>query len=143
MQTTNTRWVDANAIVSYLSPYYHNTGSQTMPKVEIKKAHDYTFITQQGPVIAAVDAYLQGSPDDSTWTTLSGKSITQQTTAHGCQIVQVRDSEIPTSYLYLRGVVHVSTAASYVGALIIASNPRYAPAYEFDSAIVDEIVPTP
>lgn len=141
--TTNTRWVDTNAIVSYLSPYYHNTGSQTMPNVELRRAHDYTLITQQGPVIAAVDAYLQGSPDDSTWTTLSGKSITQQTTAHGCQIVQVRDSEIPTAYLYLRGVVHVSTAASYVGALIIASNPRYAPAYEWDHAIVDEIVPTP
>lgn len=139
------RWTDENAIIGYLSPYYHNTGSQTIGPAEVWRWGRMALTVQEGPLAAnaTVDAYLQGSADNSTWTTLSGKSITQQTAAHGEQIIECRRDELPSSYLYLRGILHVGTAPAYVAAQLIGSNPRFAPAYEQDHAIVDEIVPTP
>ncbi len=76
------------------------------------------------------------------YTDLSGKAITQLTTADDDKqtVVEVSAAELGAGKRYLKGALRTATAASDVAVIALGIDARNEPASDNDLASVDEIV---
>ena len=134
------------AVVATIDPDAYGIGEQSSDTIDMQYFDRVMFIVLAGDLgaLATLDFKVQESADGSTWSDLSGKSITQLTQAGGDSdkqaIVEVKADELSAGYRYVKGVMTVGTAASDCGMVAIAGDLRYSPAEDYDLSSVDEIV---
>lgn len=140
------RLSESLAVVACIDPDAYGTGAQSSDTIDMKYHNRVIFIVQAGDLgtNATIDFKVQESADGSTWSDLSGKSITQLTQAGTDSdkqaIVEVAADELGSGKRYLKGVMTIGTAASDCGMIALADVSRYEPGAAYDLASVDEIV---
>ena len=133
------------AVVAAIDPDAYATGTQGTDTVDMRYHDRVMFIVQVGTLgsSATVDFKVQESANGTSWSDLSGKSITQLTDAGSDDdkqaIVEVAAAELSSGKRYLRGVLTIGTASSDAG-VIALGDCRYEPVEDFDLSSVDEIV---
>jgi len=134
------------AVVATIDPDAYGTGAQSSDSIDMCYFDRVVFIVMAGDLgnNGTLDFKVQESANGSSWSDLSGKSVTQLTQAGTDSdkqaIVEVRADELSAGYRYLRGVMTVGTAASDAAVIAIAGDLRYSPASSYDLSSVDEIV---
>lgn len=136
------------AVVGTIDPDAVTTGASTSDWVDMTKFRQVMFVVAVGILgsSATVDFKVQEAKNSSGGSAqdLSSKSITQLTDAGTDDdkqaIVNVHRDELSDGFDYIAGVLTVGTATSDAAVIILASDPLYAPASDFDLASVDEIV---
>jgi hypothetical protein len=138
------------AVVAAIDPDAYGTGTQGTDWADMEKFGQVMFVVMAGALgsSATLDFKVQEATDSSGTGAqdISGKSITQLTDAGTDSdkqaIVNVIAEELDRAdgYRYVRGLLTVGTATSDAGVLVLAGDPRFLPASDFDLASVDEIV---
>lgn len=137
------------AVVSCIDPDAYAAGAANGDAVDMSKFNRVVYVVMAGDLgsSATLDYKLQGSADASSWSDLSGKSITQLTQAGSDSdkqaVVEITAEELhgySSTYRYVRDVMTVGTATSDCGAIGLAGDARFHPASDDDLASVDEIV---
>lgn len=134
------------AIVGTIDPGAYTEAAYSTDTVDMRYHRRALFIVMAGTLgsSATLDFKVQESADDSNWSDLTGKSITQLTQAGTDSdkqaIVEVAAEEITSTKRYIKGVMTVGTATSDCGVIVLADCTRYNPANAYDLSSVDEIV---
>lgn len=134
------------ALASTIDPASYTT-VQYSDGIDLKKFHRAAFFVLLGNIAATttVNAKLQGSADNSTFTDISGKSITQLggTDDNKQVILEVSDEEllvVDSTYRYVRCAVTPATDLALVGVAGFGFKQRYVKGADNDLSSVAEIV---
>ena len=116
-------------------------GTQDSGGVDMQKFERALFVVDVGVfgASATVDAKLQESPDNSTFTDLAGATVTQLAAAGGNNrlvTLECRAGQLSTGKRYVRCRVTVGTAATFVCVLPLGGAAHQKPASAQDIAAV-------
>src|SRR5262245_23290463 len=131
------------AVVAKINPANNNNSTQNSDSVDLSKFHAAMFILLLGSVDSTNDFKLQESADASSWSDLSGKSITQMTGTddNKVAVISVRNDELSSGKRYVRCVNTVGNGTTNLTAAVgLGLFPRYGPANDDDLAAVAQIV---
>jgi len=134
------------AIVATIDPIDANNADSSTDVIDMSKWEEVAFIVMLGVINASAtfDFLVEESTTSGgSYTTISGKSITQLTGAgsDGAKqaIVVVKAEELSAGYRYIRGTM-ANSANSQLAAVLALGRARYQPASDDDLSSVDEIV---
>lgn len=143
------KFSDRSGILATLDPASVAASTVVTSWVPVAKWHTIAALIATGVLgaSATVDAKLRQATDSSGTSAkdITGKSITQLVKAsHDNKQVVIEckadDLDTTNGFTHVALSVTVGTAASLLSALLIGTNPRYAPATDFDSANVVQVV---
>ena len=148
MSTPNSTFSDRVAIIGVIDPdAYTASGSYD----KLTDAIDMSLWGRVAFVVTAGDIEDTGTVDfkvtecatsGGSYTDLSGKAITQLTTADDDKqaVIEVSADEVGSGMRYLKGALKTATAASDAAVVALGLDAREEPASDNDLASVDEIV---
>ena len=135
------------SVVATIDPDANTADTYSSDVVDMCYHRRVAFIVMVGTMASTsvLDCKLQSSPNNSDWTDISGKAITQFTEAGTDSdkqaIIEISAEELRAlGARYVKAVMTVGTAASDSALVAIAGYSRFSPASEYDLASVDEIV---
>lgn len=143
------KFSDRTGILATLDPASVAASTVVTSWVPVAKWHTIAAILQTGVLgaSATVDAKLRQAQDSSGTGAkdITGKSISQLVKAShdNKQVVlecKADDLDTTNAFTHVALSVTVGTAASLLSAVLMGTNPRYAPATDFDSANVVQTV---
>lgn len=143
------KFSDRTGILATLDPASVAASTVLTAYVPVAKWHTIAAILQTGVLgaSATVDAKLRQAQDAAGTGVkdITGKSITQLVKAShdNKQVVlecKADDLDTANGFTHVALSVTVGTAASLLSAALMGTNPRYAPATDFDSANVVQVV---
>lgn len=148
---TNALASEQVALLATIDPDVTTASTVVSDYVDASEFYNYAAIVLAGTLgsSATVDAKLVQATDSSGTGVkdITGKAITQMTQAGTDQsdtqaVINVKPDEldIANSFTHFALSVTVGTATSDLGAFIVGTNPRNAPASDNDIASVGEIV---
>lgn len=121
---------DTVTVARDVDPDVQTAGSKFGASKDTKGFRSCVFAVQTGTLgtSATIDFRAQSSPDNSTWTDITGSSITQMTEAGGdSDSVAKLVVNCEENARYLRGVLVVGTATSDAGSVAVLMNPKEVP----------------
>lgn len=138
---------EAVAVVANIDPDAYSAAAYTSGWVAVENFHQFLAIVQAGTLgsSATLNFKLQEATDGSGTGAqdITGKAITQLTQAGTDSdkqaVIELNSEDVTTGYTHVAMVMTVGTATSDAGAIMLALNPRYGPAYSNDATTVDEI----
>src|SRR3990172_1066373 len=133
------------AVVSCIDPDAYAAGTVTGDAIDMSKFHRIVAIVQVGDLgaSATVDYSLTGSTTSGgSYTTISGKSITQLTQAgtddNKQAIIELTGADAKVAGIqFVKDKLVVGGTDSDAGAIVLADRARYAPASDNDLSSVD------
>ena len=135
---------EAVAVVGAIDPALRDDATVTSDSVDMSYWQQALFVLLVGATDITVDAKIQVSADNSSWSDLSGKAIGQvaATDDNKQWVLDLRAAVLGSSYRYARLSVTVGngTTGAYTAAVALGVLPRQYPASDYDHADVDEIV---
>jgi len=149
---------EALAIVGTIDPVSQAAGAVNSPSIDMLKFKRALFILDVGVfgASATVDAKLQVSPDNTTWTDLSaavpatftGTNITQLLAAGGnnrqvkaeIRADQMAAITTPAKARYVRLVVTVGTAATLIAVVCLGVSSEQLPGKQYDQTGVAQVM---
>ena len=143
------KFSDRTGVLGVINPASIAASTVLTAYVPVAKWHTLAAIIATGVLgaSATVDAKLRQAQDSSGTGVkdITGKAITQLVKASHDNVQAVieckaDDLDTTNGFTHVALSVTVGTAASILGALLLGTNPRYAPASDFDAATVSQIV---
>lgn len=138
------------AIVATIDPDAYGTGAQNSDVIDMLYWKEIVVTVMAGALgsSATLDCVVNGdtASGGAYATLITGKSITQLTEAGTDSdkqaVIRVTDEEVAAQGLrYVRVTATLGAATSDYGVLVQAVPKSYGPAFEYDLASVDEIIP--
>lgn len=150
MALENTIPSDRLAVVGSIDPDAYTASTVTSGWIAAANFERFMAVVMAGTLgsSATLDAKLEQASDGSGTGAkdVTGKAIAQLTQAgtdsdkQAVINLNAEELDIDNGFTHFRLSMTVGTATSDAGAIVIALDPRYAPASDNDAASVDEIV---
>lgn len=138
------------AVLGCIDPDAYSAGTYTTGWISMANFQCIMAVVMAGTLgsSATIDAKLEQAQDAAGTGVkdLTGSAIAQLTQAGTDADKQAviecyaEDLDLENDFTHLRLSITVGAATSDAGGLVIGLSPRYAPAYSYDAASVDEIV---
>lgn len=130
-------------IVATIDPQSATAGTYTTDSIDVRtyKYHQFLFTLLLGAAANTTDFKVQESADDSTYSDVSGKSITQLSGSDDNKqaSIAIRTDEMGSGKYYLRGYL-VTGGTNLVAVAAHGFDPRHTPTSAYDLASVAEMV---
>jgi hypothetical protein len=118
-----------NAILMRLPPQAISSATNTT-SFQLDRSRECAVILMVGDTTTTVAFKLQSSPDNTTWTDITGKAIATFTATDDNKeaVINLRSDEMPAGHNYVRAVVTPDGASATVAVIAIGDVARYSPA---------------
>jgi hypothetical protein len=129
-------------VVTTIDPATGNNTTKQTGSVDMSKFLQAYFILLTGSCDNTVDFKLQGSSDNSNWTDLPNKAITQLNAQSNKQaVLNVQSGNMLPTYRYVRGFLTLGNGTTQTFAVVgLGMMPRFEPASDDKSTNLVQIV---